>query len=214
MTFVLNYLHQIFKWALWLAMTGLAGLLFYTTIFYFSFRTDINFLLAKRDYIHDFLWMSAFYIHISGSMICVLSGPFQFVDALRKRYPKFHRQLGKAYVISILFIGGPSGLYMSAFANGGWATKLGFFILSFLWIGSTYMAYRKIIQKNIQSHKNWMIISYALTFSAVTLRLYVWILSSYLFIDHDLIVLLTAWFNWIPNLIIAELIIFFNKKQL
>ncbi|MDX2301594.1 MAG: DUF2306 domain-containing protein [Microscillaceae bacterium] len=200
-------------WLLWLLMVGLAGLLFYTSIFYFSFRTDINFLLAKREYVHDMLWMSAFYIHIAGSMVCVISGPFQFIDAFRIKFPAFHRQLGKAYVGAILFVGGPSGLYMSAFANGGLGTKVGFFILSFLWLRSTYLAYKRIRQKNVASHQAWMIRSYALTFSAVTLRLYVWVLSSYFFIDHDLIVLLTAWFNWIPNLIAAECILFFSKNK-
>lgn len=53
-----------------------------------------------------------------------------------------------------------------------------------------------------------MIRSYALTLSAITLRLYT-IMFDYLQIDARPvdIYITTAWLSWVPNLLVAELII-------
>jgi hypothetical protein len=59
----------------------------------------------------------------------------------------------------------------------------------------------------------WMVRSYALTFSAVTLRAWVPILSLGFNVDHDYTVIITAWLNWIPNVIVGELLLkYFPKK--
>jgi len=182
---------------------------------YFSFRTDINFLLAKKDFVKDEIWMTVFYFHISSSIICLSTGAFQFVSSLRKEpWIKWHRILGKMYVFSILFFAAPTGAYMAVFANGGFGTQLGFIILSVLWFVSTYIALQAILEKDIQSHKKWMVRSYALTFSAVTLRLWMPILSGYFGVNPDFTVVITAWINWIPNLLIGELILIFFPKNI
>ncbi len=198
----------------WLLMTLMAGLLFYTTTFYLSLKTDIGFLLAKQDFVADVLWMSAFYMHITGSMLCLIIGPFQFIPSLRQQTLSWHRNLGKIYVGAILLVAGPSGLYMSFFANGGIGAVIGFLILSILWWGTTYLAYRAIRLRDLKAHRRWMLRSYALTFSAVTLRTWVPILSLWFLMDHPTIIIVTSWLNWIPNLLIAELILIFCSKNL
>lgn len=197
----------------WLLMTLSAAFLSILTFEYFSLRTDINFLLAKQEQIKNIAWMTAFYMHISGSLICLFVGPFQFIAFLRKKYMSLHRTLGRMYIITILFIGGPSGLFMAFFANGGTWAQVGFFILALLWFFSTYLAYVSIRNKKIQEHKKWMVRSYALTFSAVTLRTWVPVLSLGFGVDHDLTIILTAWINWIPNVLLAELILYFFPKS-
>ncbi|NJL13851.1 MAG: DUF2306 domain-containing protein [Microscillaceae bacterium] len=199
----------------WLFLTLLSLLLVYVTLPYFSFRTDINFLLAKRAFIQDRAWMAAFYIHVSSSIVCLITGPWQFVPALRRgKWRKWHRIAGQAYVLSILLFAAPSGFYMALFANGGWGAQLGFGILSVLWIFTTYQAYACIVRGNVAAHRTWMVRSYALTFSAVTLRLWVPVLSLYFEVDHQTTVVATAWLNWIPNLLAGELLRIFYTKSL
>ena len=52
---------------------------------------------------------------------------------------------------------------------GGLPTHFGFGMLAVLWLFTTAMAYRRVLQGKIQSHREWMIRSFALTFAAVTL---------------------------------------------
>jgi uncharacterized membrane protein len=192
--------------ASWAIMTLLCLFLAATTLIYFSFRTDVNFLLVKQDVAFDPIWRIAFYIHISSSLLVIAVGPFQFIPALRKQNIALHRTLGKLYVFNILLLAAPSGLYMAYFANGGFWAATGFFILSWLWFLSTYQAYKAIIDHKLTLHQHWMVHSFALSFSAVTLRLWVPILSLGFGVDPDLTVILTAWINWIPNVILAEIL--------
>lgn len=198
---------QLFVSFLWAVLAFFSLYLGITTFAYLSFRTDIGFLLAKQDFINNKVWMTAFYIHISSSILVVLTGPFQFVKALRNKYLQLHRVLGKIYVGSILFLAAPSGFYMGLFANGGIGAQIGFVLLSFLWFGFTFLGYKSVKEKKILQHKKWMIRSYALSFSAVTLRLYVPLLSLGFGLEHDFVVVITSWINWIPNLLVAEWII-------
>ncbi len=171
------------------------------------FRKDIDFWLAKKDKVHDPLWSSALYIHVVGSLLPILIGPFQFFYAFRKKFMNLHRSLGKIYVFTILFMGVPTGYYMAIFANGGIFAVLAFLILSTLWLTTTYLAYTKIRQRKIKAHEDWMKRSYAITFAAVTLRLWTDILPNDFGVAHNETLVLAAWLAWIPNLIIAETLI-------
>ena len=86
-------------------------------------------------------------------------------------------------------------------------SQWGFGLLGASWLFTTYMAFTKIKALDIHSHQQWMIRSYALAFAAVTLRIYMPFMQAGLgmaFIDAYLIV---AWLCWVPNLVVAELII-------
>lgn len=145
--------------------------------------------------------------HIIASMLAILIGPFQFLPGLRKgRLLKFHRWLGRAYLLSILF-GGLSGLYMAQFAHGGLISELGFGILACLWLYTGYRAYRHIRNKEIDRHREWMIRNYALTFAGVMLRVWVPLSTMGFGADFTTAYVIIAWACWVPNLLVAEWII-------
>lgn len=189
----------------WLAVGCM--LLFFTTTIYFSFRDDIHFLLSKPDLVHDVIWRPVFYVHVVSGMLCIAVGPFQFLPFLRRGYVRLHRNLGKVYVMSILLFAAPTGLYMALFANGGFWSALGFFVLSLLWWTSTFLALRYIKKGDVARHRQFMAYSFALTFSAVTLRVWVALLGNYLAMDMHFTIVITAWINWIPNLLVAHLFV-------
>jgi uncharacterized membrane protein len=195
-------------------MTALAFLLFGTTMMYWNLRPDVSFLLTKQNLVHQPLWRTAFYIHIFGGMLAIALGPWQFIKALRRRFLTTHRVIGKLYAIAILCIGAPTGLYMAFYANGGPPAAIGFVIMSMLWFYTTWMGIYTIRKKQIDLHKQWMIRSYAVTFSAVTLRLWVPLLSLGLHINHLQVIIVTAWISWLFNLIAAELIIKLKNKKI
>lgn len=197
---------------LWSLMAGLSLFLVYTTLLYFSLEDDINFLKVKQNLVHNFAWRFSFYMHISGGVLALGSGPFQFISTIRKRNIQLHRLLGRTYVIGILFIGAPAGLYMAFFANGGPVAGLGFALLCTLWVITTAKAVIHARNLQIKEHKQWMVRSFALTFAAVTLRLWVPILSWGFDVPYETTIITTAWLSWVPNILVAELII--NRKKL
>jgi len=53
------------------------------------------------------------------------------------------------------------------------------------------------------AHRRWMIRSFSLTLAAVTLRIYLPIAAAAGLPFHD-VYRAVAWFRWVPNLLVAE----------
>lgn len=182
------------------------------TIPYFSFRYDISFLLTKQSVLHNIHWRIAFYFHIAFSLIVLFTGAFQFIKVDSMRIKKVHRSLGKIYVFTVLIVSAPSGLIMAFYANGGIIAKISFVITAILWWIFTFRAFRFIIKKEIALHQKNMLRSYALTLSAITLRIYVLVLPYFIHLYGKEMYATVAWLSWIPNLIVTETLIC-NKKR-
>lgn len=144
-----------------------------------------------------------FWTHVLAASAALGLMPFQFWQGLRARRHDLHRWIGRAYVLAVL-AGGLSGLYMSFFAITGPVAGTGFFLLALAWLGTTGMAYLAARKRDFDSHRRWMIRSAALTFAAVTLRLYL-ALSMVAGLPFDLSYTVIAWACWVPNLIAVEL---------
>ncbi len=172
------------------------------------FPTNIDFLLTKQDVLSITIWRWAFYIHISTSVFVIIAGLTQFSRTLLRKRPKLHRQIGKLYLIVVLFISGPSGFVMALKANGGLNGQIAFTLLSILWMSFTYLAYHFVRKKEFRKHGNWMFRSYALSLSAVTLRLLIFgggLLPFY--VNYETLYVITAWLSWSLNLGIMEVLI-------
>lgn len=184
------------------------------------FPTDIDFLLSKQLVIELPHWMAAFYIHIGSSVVVLAAGLTQFSKTLMFKYPKWHQNIGKIYVFTILLVSAPSGLVMAFYGNGGPPAQVAFVLQALGWWFLTYMAYRTIRQKKMRQHGEYMLRSYALTFSAISLRMGTYFVSVYkmeygIFCEPDVFsmlcyphfYILVAWVSWIGNLVIAEILI-------
>jgi len=126
--------------------------------------------------------------------------------------------MGRIYLIGILF-GGLSAFLIAPGMISGLVGEFGLITLGVLWLWTGWNAYRNIRAGNKNIHREWMIRNYALTFSAVTLRLWLGILigtqipfleTKYsgdfdtLFVEVYRVVM---WLAWVPNLIVAETIV-------
>ena len=180
---------------------------------YLPLKTDIAFLQLKQAYIHIDIWLVAFFIHVFSSLFVLFAGFTQFSSALLKYKPLLHRRLGYAYVLNVLFITGPAGLIMSFYANGGIPSRIAFVLLSVLWMGFTAAAVYYAFKKKFLVHQMFMIRSYALTLSALTLRAWKVLLADFTDIRPMDRYRLIAWLGWGLNLIIAEVIIYQIYKR-
>lgn len=183
------------------------------TLPYLSMRLNVDFLITKQSIIHLKHWRWAFYLHVFTSLFVLMAGLIQFNTYFLRHYKKLHRLSGKAYVIIVLLISGPAALVMSIYANGDLRAKASFVLLSLLWILFTGLSYRQAIRKNFVAHRNFMIRSYALTLSAITLRAYAFILPHFTHMEAKDEYALIAWASWTINLLIAEIIIYSTRKK-
>ena len=155
------------------------------------------------------IWNTGFYGHITLGGIALLIGWTQFSSKIRRKRTKLHRTIGKIYIFSVL-ISGVCGVYIAQFATGGISNVIGFSLSGIIWLTTTFLAYNAIKKGNIEKHQNNMLYSYAICFSAVTLRFWLPLLT-YILGEFESVCLIAGWLSWVPNLIVAFYIIKIQK---
>lgn len=196
---------------LWVALCFFWYLMLQIVWPYTSGATDIDFLQSKQHIVHLTHYMASFYLHIFSSLWLLASGLTQFSSTLLGKYPQIHRWVGRIYVFIILICSGPAAFVMAYYANGGLIAQLSFMLLSALWWWFTYKGYMAIRNNNIKIHGEWLLRSYALTLSAITLRVMQWMFANFSEIPAEEVYVMIAFPSWLINLLIAEIII--NKTN-
>jgi hypothetical protein len=183
-------------------------LLVLLTLPYLSLERNTDFLRTKQAVVHHDYYMTAFWMHIFSSPVLVLSGLFQFSGRIIARRPRLHRVSGKIYVIVLLFVSAPGALVLAWYANGYLLTKLSFLLLTGLWIVFSILGYIRARQKRFEAHGNFLLASYMLALSAITLRFYAYLIGVLnIPLQPKDAYLLISLLSWIPNLAIAWLMI-------
>jgi len=178
-------------------------------IIYFLVDRTFGLLNSKTpELLADATWNGMFYVQIVLGGIAILIGWIQFNKKIRRERMQLHRNIGKIYIITVL-LSAISGFYIAYHATGGWIAKSGFMGMALTWFFTTLIGFTSIKNKDVIKHQKMMIYSYAVCFAAVTLRIWLPILSGLLggFLPAYKIV---AWLSWIPNLFVAQYII--NKQ--
>lgn len=139
----------------------------------------------------------AFLAHMSGGMLALLVGPFQFWTRLRAKRPALHRAMGFAYFTGV-FVGGLGGLISARGAWGGPVVQNGFLLLAILWLASAGQGLGAILKRQVEKHQAWMRLSYALTLAAVSLRLQMPLLLLAGFSELA-VYQAVAWTCWVPQ---------------
>jgi uncharacterized membrane protein len=169
---------------------------------------DTAFLGIKQDYVNIPWYLPAFYIHVFATIFCLPAGLTQFSKKILKKYPRLHRLNGRIYVLVILLLSAPSGFLIGIYANGGLSSKLAFCILAVLWFYFTLKAWKWAMAGNFRLHKAFMYRSFALTLSAITLRLWKYLIVGIFHPRPMDVYQVVAWLGWTLNLLVAEWIIY------
>ncbi len=155
----------------------------------------------------------ALYVHIVASSVALLVGPLQFSQRLRRRSRRTHRLLGRVYLGGVA-VGAVSAVLMLPTNSAGIVGFFGFGALAVVWAMAAVRAYRAIRVGDVDSHRAWMIRTYALTFAAVTLRAWLGLLVAvqlpFAGAEPDVEVVFAhayaavPFLCWLPNLVVAE----------
>jgi hypothetical protein len=142
-------------------------------------------------------------VHAGAAGIALLIGPLQFLEPIRRRARVVHRWIGRTYLAACM-VGGIAGGLLAPFSAAGPIAASGFLALAVLWLWVIAFGWRAAaVKRNFDEHKDWMVRSFALTFGAVTLRLYL-IPSQIAGMDFVTAYQWIAWLSWVPNIAIAE----------
>src|SRR3984885_235749 len=109
--------------------------------------------------------------HIVAGLTALLAGPLQFSSRFRRRNPKFHRVLGRIYVC-VVFTAAPLAITM---ASRKTVPQAGYFFAANIvqagtWMITTGAAFLTARYRHIQQHREWMVRSYAVTFTFIGTR--------------------------------------------
>ncbi len=195
---------------LWVAMLCIGVFVLYSGFF----KIHNEFLTIKQTAVKTGWYLPAFYCHIIGSSLILFAGFFQFSKKVYNNRP-LHRVLGKLYVFGVLFFSAPGAYVMTLFVNRGSWVFSSFFIQNTLWVVFTLSAWLLIKNGKVNSHVYMMRRSYALAFAAVTLRFYIWTLTVFgNGVDFANNYIIIAFLSWVPNLLVAELINYYDTKRI
>jgi uncharacterized membrane protein len=148
------------------------------------------------------LWLTT---HAGFAATALLMGAVQFNHALRERRPSIHRRVGRVYVVSCL-VGAAAGLVLAMGSSAGPVASTGFGGLAIAWMVVNVLGWQSARARHFTAHRRWMIRSWALTLSAVTLRLYL-PLSELAGLPELPAYRAISFLCWVPNLIAAELLL-------
>jgi hypothetical protein len=196
----------------WIPVFVFSMLLVINTVPYFSFDRNFSFIQERSLLFGNSFYNASFYIHIFAGAICILTALIQFSKFILKKSRAIHRWSGRLYVFVVLFLGAPTGLYMSFFAKGSFAERSLFLFMAITWFITTVFGLTTILRKNIVAHKIWMIRSYAMALTAVTFRIYhlVFYLLDWGHLENYE---LSLWISVLGNMLIAEYIIYRKSKS-
>jgi uncharacterized membrane protein len=152
-------------------------------------------------------------LHISGGILALMFGLFQFLPKLRQSRPKVHRAMGTIYAAGTV-VAGISGFPLSFLFYTATPQDIrgrlipaaaGFAALSLVWPCLTAIAFVRARQRRFTEHRAWMVRSYSLTAAAITTRVFAFPL---LLITRDPILAINlVMVSWPLNLLFAEMLV-------
>jgi uncharacterized membrane protein len=111
-------------------------------------------------------------IHIIPGLVFVVLGPFQFMQKIRTRYPRWHRVSGRIFLASGVVIG-ITALVMSFAvpAIGGVNQAAATVVFSIFFLYALFKALQQVLQHKIARHREWVIRAYSIGLAVATIRI-------------------------------------------
>lgn len=159
--------------------------------------STLDFVVAREGFLRSLL-----VLHALAGAVALALGPFQLHAGLRAKHPVWHRRAGVSYLLGV-GLAAPSGGWLAFHTRGGLAAAVGFLVLAVLWTTSSVLAIAAARRRDFVAHRAWMLRSFALTFAAVTLRVYLGlgIAAGFRF---GAAYATAAWLSWVLNLVVVE----------
>lgn len=153
--------------------------------------------------------------HILTGSVALALGPLQLVRSIRRR-PRVHRYVGRGYLFAGVFPASVAGLGVAAMTTAGPVAAVGFAVGDVLWFATALLGYRAARARRYRDHERWMLRNLALTFAAVTFRIWLALLivgqlpvlgpvygGDFGSLFHTAYVT-TTWLAFVPNVLVVN----------
>jgi uncharacterized membrane protein len=181
-------------WLMWSASTS-----------YLELGEAHPFFLEKLPLARPQLWLGALYAHVPGALLSLPACLVLLVGHVRRRWPRFHRWLGRVTGLLILCVVVPSGMYLALFAQGGLSSTLGFWLTGAITFVAMVRSIKSARARDMKAHRRFS--------THVVAQLSVAVLSRFLLAGAELLGLYDEWVYvaalWLPVLgcaLVAELL--------
>lgn len=190
------------------------GVVAYATVVYGALDPETSVLSLRDTRWHYGLLIT----HIATGAVALLLGPLQFFRRIRTRHPRGHRWIGRAYLFVGVFPSALVGVPVALLSvEGAWASA-GLLVGDLAWLATAVVAYRAARRRDFRRHATWITWNFALSFSAVTFRIWLGILIGAqvpflrTWYDGDFGALfsvaygVTTWLAFLPNVLAVVLV--------
>lgn len=169
---------------------------------YFPPNFSSDFLHGRESYFFGaYQW--AFYVHIAAGPIAMIVGTILISEPFRRRFPQWHRAIGRIQVATILLAVAPSGLWMAYYAAPGIMAAISFASLAIATGTCAALGLRAAVQRQFAVHRRWMWRCYLLLCAAVVLRL-MGGLATVCAVQAEWFDPLASWACWLAPLAVFE----------
>ena len=171
---------------------------------YFPPDFQSSFLQGREEsFIGTYRW--AFYVHIFSGPLVLLNGLVLMTNWVI-RYRTLHRFLGWVQIVCLLVFMLPSGMVMALQSFGGFWAGLSFMVLSGTTAVCAILGVVNARQGKLKQHRQWMVRSYVLICSAVSLRLVSGATGFVGVTDAEWAYVFAAWMSWVLPLVVWEIV--------
>ncbi|HEY1807758.1 MAG TPA: DUF2306 domain-containing protein [Acidobacteriaceae bacterium] len=110
--------------------------------------------------------------HMAAGAVILVLGPVQLIDAVRQRWPAWHRWIGRLYVLTG-FVAGVGGLGFIVIQGtiGGTVMNLGFGLYGALMVLAAVETYRQARARRFEKHRIWALRLFALAIGSWLYRM-------------------------------------------
>ena len=188
-----------------IVMTLGSAAITYSSLVYFDAEELPPFMLEKLPLPREELWLGALKVHVSAAAFALPACLLLLSRTLLKRFPKFHRWLGRINGGVTLFALVPSGFYLSVFAKGGSPSTLGFMFSGTIVMFSMTRAIAAARAKDLVTHQRFVMHVVAQMAVAVISRAMLFA-SDFAGLDSDRAYIASLWIPVIGCAAFVELI--------
>ncbi|MEU5694866.1 DUF2306 domain-containing protein [Actinosynnema sp. NPDC020468] len=154
--------------------------------------------------------------HVLFGSIAILTCVVQVWPWFRRRFPVWHRWVGRVYVFGGVLPAGITAVSVGAVSPFGPVNQVGNVLMGSLWLGFTVAGWWNGKQRRFGAHRRWMVRSFALTASIISNRVWA-VVTTIVFTPRldsafggseialgQAIAGTTSWLGWVLPLVLSQ----------
>nr|WP_322626021.1 DUF2306 domain-containing protein [uncultured Flavobacterium sp.] len=157
---------------------------------------------------------AALLLHLAAGCVAIVTGPFLFIKSFRRDYPKYHRLLGKTYLISVKIAAmGALVLVVTSARAIGIAYEVSLHVEGIAWTVSAILAWRFAWLKKFEQHNHWVTRNYIIVIAFLAQSTVFRIPQIVNLAPYESMGPTIIWVSWTVPLFVYDVILSYGKAS-